>query len=742
MASFKVSSAVFFLTLSVGSSTFASYCGLDGGAFPSGPDQDGDGFALSGGGLYPERDCDDNNWQVIPDAWRNTGSGYQRCDGVTGSWTPPAQQPSEGADNYFVDCTAAFNGNGTYASPWNTTRMFTYLYPSQQPAGYHQPIAGDTFWIAGPCTDGHDFDGPGSNSNQGVLPIVMTRGVAGTSSLPVRINAWPGKDNRFVLDNTNANRGVFVLQSSHIIVSGFEVYGDAHTDGPVGISVSDSDRVELKHNHVHDINGPAQNNVACIGVPDSDKVWIHHNEVKDCFDNSNFNTGSAQNNRNIVYFQGTGNLEEFNVNGYTNAAFDNVSTGECTGYKHGNTSLTSGSVFEARHNRYFNCATCVAGGQAGMNIHSNYCRAWRGCFGYEDLGGPFYPNNLLLENNTCIGQPLFSVDWSSADSTPSDNIVANNVTVSSYTATSFYASGRSVNDSRYGDSALYALTSNVQTVDYTGNCYFNDTGTGSYFNHFEAGPPSSVEGGLYPFNLWQQPDNAAPNSKPAWDDDSFEENPMLDASCSIAQSANCAGKGYYASVTPVATCNGKPVTVLIANGDTTTPGDDVVLGTPGADLIKGKAGNDTICGMGGDDFIHGNSGNDWIDGGDGIDNLRGGYGDDTLYAGAGATVGTSSRVFGGYDNDTIYGGPDADDLRGGRGMDTIYGDDGNDEITGNEDDDRVYGGQGDDQLKGGNGENDELYGGAGADSLNGGSGGNDLCDGGGDPGDTQMNCEI
>lgn len=190
------------------------------------------------------------------------------------------------------------------------------------------------------------------------------------------------------------------------------------------------------------------------------------------------------------------------------------------------------------------------------------------------------------------------------------------------------------------------------------------------------------------------------------------------------------------------TCNGLAVTVDLNLGESTTPGDDVVMGTPGSDDIRGKAGDDTICGMGGNDFIHGNSGDDWIDGGAGIDNIRGGQGSDTLYAGIGATSGTASRVFGGYGNDYIYGGPDADDLRGGRGSDTILGGAGGDELFGNEDDDALFGQDGNDSLKGGNGENDALYGGPGNDLQTGGSGNNDYCGGGGDAGDNSIDCEV
>jgi len=198
-------------------------------------------------------------------------------------------------------------------------------------------------------------------------------------------------------------------------------------------------------------------------------------------------------------------------------------------------------------------------------------------------------------------------------------------------------------------------------------------------------------------------------------------------------------------------CNGLPVTVDLNLGQTTTPNDDVVLGTPFADDIRGKAGNDTICGMGGDDFIHGNSGDDWIDGGDGVDTIKGGRGNDTLYTGLGGTVGTGKNVFGGYDDDEITGDADADDLRGGKGIDTINGRGGNDLIYGNDDGDFLSGGTGDDDIRGGLGDddlkggadNDMLKGGSGDDVLNGGAGSGDDCDGGSGTGDLALpSCET
>ena len=250
-------------------------------------------------------------------------------------------------------------------------------------------------------------------------------------------------------------------------------------------------------------------------------------------------------------------------------------------------------------------------------------------------------------------------------------------------------------------------------------------------------------------------------------------------------------------------CNGLPVTVHLASGDSPTSGADVILGTSGADFIDAGAGDDTICGLGGadmifagggadyveggsgadlifgeggndtifggsgaddidggggddeifgesgDDELDGRTGEDTLDGGEGVDLIRGGPQADTIFTGPGATVGTDSFVSGGGAGDTIFGGPDADDLRGASGADTIFGDDDDDVITGGTGLDELHGGNGDDVIRGqanqdelfGEAGNDELFGGAADDDLDGGSG-SDSCAGQAGINDTAVNCET
>ncbi len=238
-------------------------------------------------------------------------------------------------------------------------------------------------------------------------------------------------------------------------------------------------------------------------------------------------------------------------------------------------------------------------------------------------------------------------------------------------------------------------------------------------------------------------------------------------------------------VTPsafAATCNGLAVTVDLSAGQTTTSGNDVILGTSGADVIYAQGGDDVICGLGGDDFINAGRGDDWVDagpgndevigangndvifgadgdddlfggpgadtingdlgddtifgnsgadtinGGGGADNLRGGSGNDVISTGSGTTVGTPFLVDAGAGNDTITGGPDADVIRGSTDRDTIRGGGGDDQLFGGGGEDFVDGQDGADFIRG-NAANDELLGGVGNDDIDGGAS-KDLINGG------------
>lgn len=82
------------------------------------------------------------------------------------------------------------------------------------------------------------------------------------------------------------------------------------------------------------------------------------------------------------------------------------------------------------------------------------------------------------------------------------------------------------------------------------------------------------------------------------------------------------------------TCRGRPVNVLVPNGEYRVNGTrkaDVILGTGQGNVIHGKGGPDRICGRGGIDQLFGDAGDDVLDGGPLLDWCTGGTGRDVAY---------------------------------------------------------------------------------------------------------------
>lgn len=182
----------------------------------------------------------------------------------------------------------------------------------------------------------------------------------------------------------------------------------------------------------------------------------------------------------------------------------------------------------------------------------------------------------------------------------------------------------------------------------------------------------------------------------------------------------------------VAFCDGHEVTVNLANGQTPTSGDDVILGTNGDDVIDALGGNDIICAQGGNDTIHAGSGRDRVFGQDGKDTISGGRGADVIDGGTG-----NDELHGNNGNDTLRGDRGNDNLFGDDGKDTLNGGNGNDDLFGDADGDTIVGANGNDNIRGGSGQDDirgnagddVIKAGKGADQLSGGNGNDDL-DGG------------
>ena len=219
-----------------------------------------------------------------------------------------------------------------------------------------------------------------------------------------------------------------------------------------------------------------------------------------------------------------------------------------------------------------------------------------------------------------------------------------------------------------------------------------------------------------------------------------------------------------------ALCDGQVPTIVGSGVITGTSGNDVILGSAGADTINGNGGNDRICAGGGADMINGGGGLDRIFGQagndtineanaqNGADVLDGGadidlvnYGGRTAAitvrinataddgaAGEGDRVANIEKVTTGTGADTIVGGTAAETLNGGGNSDSINGGGGSDIIGGGGGIDTIVAGPGADSVNGGDG-NDVINlvdGVSGNDSANGGPGTDTATR---DPGDTLTN---
>jgi Ca2+-binding RTX toxin-like protein len=152
--------------------------------------------------------------------------------------------------------------------------------------------------------------------------------------------------------------------------------------------------------------------------------------------------------------------------------------------------------------------------------------------------------------------------------------------------------------------------------------------------------------------------------------------------------------------------------------DTTSGGDDVLIGT---------AGNDTLLGGDGNDVLHGGEGDDVLDGGAGEDTVT--YYDSTTGVNVDLDAGTATGADSGTDTlvgiENAIGSDDktvSDTLTGDANDNILMGLAGDDTLNGGAGDDILIGGPGDDIINGGDG-NDLIIGNADADSsISGGDG--------------------
>lgn len=125
----------------------------------------------------------------------------------------------------------------------------------------------------------------------------------------------------------------------------------------------------------------------------------------------------------------------------------------------------------------------------------------------------------------------------------------------------------------------------------------------------------------------------------------------------------------------VATCLGKPATMVFGNGP------DHVVGTSGDDVVVLGGGNDQYSTRGGNDLVCAGSGDDWVSAVDpGRTRIDLGSGDDhaqAWYQGSVKAGPGDDTVIAGY-TQVVHGGPGRDELKSEIGTPRLFGDAGDD----------------------------------------------------------------
>lgn len=292
---------------------------------------------------------------------------------------------------YYIDPVQGDDANTGLSreQSFRTPRRLVSQYFNRLPPGHISLAPGDVVNFA-PGT--HDFiyrygDPPGDSWQS-----LFFRNIHGTAEAPITIRGEPGARLRSFTDDPVEVSAVTILQSSHLVVEGFDVssFGSA-------VTVSDSAHVTVRGNYIHDVDGDATNNLAGVFVTASHDVTIRNNLLVDNFDRSRVGN---QNNRHVVIFGST----EVSVQGNT-MIYTEHGAGAGVEYKHlGSLQPEEHVGFEVSGNVIRGAARSGIGTAAPQShIHGNLLID-SGAIRVADLGGKNRLADELIEYNTIFNE--------------------------------------------------------------------------------------------------------------------------------------------------------------------------------------------------------------------------------------------------------------------------------------------------------------------------------------------------
>jgi hypothetical protein len=456
----------------------------------SGTDQDRDGFTTN--------DCDDTNRNVYPGisvaCSAACGTGTKTCQSSGAfsdcSCSALCEATGSGSCYYISQFTGSDSNSGSFQSPWKSFHNIkSKTGSSEQPPNYVALGAGDVVYVmSGTYDQSHQYSATERYA-------FFFRGLHATADNPITVKAYPGA--HVLLTRRETGPSVYILQSSHIILEGFEVQSQ---EGD-GIWMNEADSIEIRNVWVHDVDGVDNDNLSGVKFTRTTNSRLHHSKLHDNYDRTNADTGGSatQNSRNVVLFKGGNNRIDHSII-FQSPSITADKTGACVTYKH--SQEVEDSIFEFDNNMMWNCKFVSVGSASfGTRIHHNLIINSEP-IRLGDFGGPAHQRDVIIENNTLVNTPAIihnPTDTYGAIGlmTFRDNIVVDN-------SSTYNSIEGLVEIYIYGSDAIYNTVVGGNNLSFSNNCYYNEGLPSPQFNLFSRnGGSNGSLGHYYTIEGWQ-----------------------------------------------------------------------------------------------------------------------------------------------------------------------------------------------------------------------------------------------
>lgn len=507
-------------------------------AMCGGADADFDGYTITQG------DCDDASADMFPGITTTTGCGtgqYKTCaldgSGYTSCSTIATSTCSSGSGStYWVDCDAASDGTGTFASPYQDFKHLTYYYyTTTPPAGHHSVTAGDCIRVKGTCDVKTD-----TGVQYGEAVMSLRNNTDGTAETPIVITRWPGATTALI-GATDQKDGLYIEGTNYVYVSQLKFSSTSTNDGN-GLRFTELVGQRVYGNEFTAISGNCNENTAAINVAGTDAI-VRNNKIWDLHGSS---TGNAANCTGIAGWKGDGNVVAYNTIGEVSA--DASAYG--IKWKHGEKDTTTYDL-EIEGNLIYGVPIGIAAAQPNTTVEGNFISIGTGdyCVGFTDLGGDNALINETIRYNTCLAgaSGYFFYGLPNATYVQSANWdITHNVFVSTK-ATGVTGENAVIAIAWYADNTEYANFIGADALTVSNNCYYQANAQTLQWSVYGRNTTYNL-GEDSNFVTWQAENRAGGNDRWAMDANSYVENPSIVAGA--ATSTNCALRGVQFGGTP------------------------------------------------------------------------------------------------------------------------------------------------------------------------------------------------